>query len=237
MPRWFDESCSHEYPHLELEQMTEISINTMISEYNSLAFPENQEYIESNACKLEEICKHGEWRLLENNMIFFLHVCSIKRYRIKSIFPRKMRSYNRYIIIYQILNFINTQYKVFYNLIRRISYISHYACKHILKYIDFNIKIPDFLIKILSPLHSKQFKFDQRSNWCRHDTTELRDSHLAMQDRLSNSKLHIKTKYKELIAILEAGLVIYDNYRIQEKIQAMIFDLQQSLFLYTTRLV
>ncbi len=70
-------------------------VKKTINKYKLLSLELKEKFLYKNKSEITFFCKHAPWYLLENNMLF-LHVARISNL---NVFPRRMREYNRSIII------------------------------------------------------------------------------------------------------------------------------------------
>ena len=226
-PRWIGDKFNsrNRIPIIDPEDVKQI-----VDEYNYLSFPLKKSFLNENIDLIKMICNYAPWYLLENHMLFFLHAVSIIGGI--DIFPRKMRQHNRFIVIDQMLKFIEARYITFDILIRKIGNprLPRYAVPHVLKFLEFNMKIPNFLIDILRPANFKQYKFDARNYYCRRRISPSLQSHWDLKKRLNDPKNQINEKYIELLTILETSILSFQDPRIKKRIQSFIDRARKSLF-------
>jgi hypothetical protein len=196
-------------------------------------FPAGKDKSEQSGYLLEfeRICRYASWRLLKDHMLFVLYACSIFE---MDILPRKMRMFNRFIVVDQILKFIEAQsYYIPENFVRRLvgklPRMGYYTIPHVLKFIDFNIKNMDFLIKMLRPTNFKLYKYELRSHYVRGDVQPLLQSHSDFQEEIKTSR-NTSEIYRKLLARLITGTTIYSNEKSNVKIREFVVRAESSSF-------
>lgn len=196
-------------------------VKETIRQYELLSLKEKYKFIYKNRDDIVFFCRYAPWNLLDNKMLFVLHVAYI--YGRLDILPKRIREYNRSIIINQILIYIENQYMTL--LLMKKLPISRYLIPHILKLAEINMKIPIYLINVLRPANYKKYRSLLS---CRE--TPLQLNYWALTERLADPQIKIYDKYTELLEIMKICHTKSNKVKIKKKIQEWIQQRVDSLY-------
>lgn len=196
----------------------------LIRNYNLLSLVLKEKFLYKNLFEIMDFCSFAPWDILEKNIMFFLHVVSIRR--CYKLFPRRIREYSRVFIINQILIYIENQFTTML-LVKKLP-ISHYLLSLIFKFGEINLQIPSFIIDVMRSPKFKEYKSYVCRGECRGTPLQLKFQ--AFRARIDNPKIKTYDKYKELFDVLITFNAACTRQKNKKVIQIWIDQRTNSLF-------